>query len=128
MSKAITVFYDGKCGLCSKEINHYKKIAPDGLFVWQDITSSADGLNKHGITLAEGLKFLHTVSHDGQVHVGLDSFILIWRQLSRWRILAEFVSLPLIRQTAELCYCLFASWRFRRIEHCKLALKNEDAS
>ena len=26
----VTVFYDGKCGLCSKEINHYKKIAPTG--------------------------------------------------------------------------------------------------
>ena len=25
-----TVFYDGKCGLCSKEIDHYKKIAPQG--------------------------------------------------------------------------------------------------
>ena len=27
-----TVFYDGKCGLCSKEINHYKKIAPNGKY------------------------------------------------------------------------------------------------
>ena len=26
----VTVFYDGKCGLRSKEINHYKKIAPTG--------------------------------------------------------------------------------------------------
>ena len=34
----ITVFYDGKCGLCSKEINHYIKIAPEGIFNWQDIT------------------------------------------------------------------------------------------
>ena len=37
-NRLITVFYDGKCGLCSKEINHYKKIAPQGIFNWQDIT------------------------------------------------------------------------------------------
>ena len=37
----ITVFYDGKCGLCSKEINHYRKVAPSGIFSWQDITESA---------------------------------------------------------------------------------------
>ena len=28
-----TVFYDGKCGLCSKEINHYMKIAPKGRII-----------------------------------------------------------------------------------------------
>ena len=28
----IKVFYDGKCGLCSKEINHYRKIAGAGIF------------------------------------------------------------------------------------------------
>ena len=42
----ITVLYDGKCGLCRKEINHYRKIAPDNIFDWQDITESADDLKK----------------------------------------------------------------------------------
>ena len=30
--KLTKVFYDGKCGLCSKEINYYKKISPDNIF------------------------------------------------------------------------------------------------
>jgi len=38
----ITVFYDGQCGLCLKEINHYKKIAPPNIFEWKDITLSAN--------------------------------------------------------------------------------------
>ena len=29
--KLTKVFYDGKCGLCSKEINYYKRIAPKNL-------------------------------------------------------------------------------------------------
>lgn len=49
----ITVFYDGKCGLCSKEINYYRKIAPNDIFDWQDITKSADELKKEGISLTE---------------------------------------------------------------------------
>ena len=49
-SKLITVFYDGKCGLCNKEIDHYRKISPVGIFHWQDITKSNNAdLTKAGI-------------------------------------------------------------------------------
>ena len=29
----ITVFYDGKCGLCRREIAHYMRIAPAGIYM-----------------------------------------------------------------------------------------------
>lgn len=122
----ITVFYDGKCGLCSKEINYYRKIAPSGIFDWQDITESAGDLNKEGISLAEGLKLLHAKDNNGKMHVGVDAFILIWRQLRHWRILAILVSLPLIKQIANLIYRVFANWRFKRLTHCQLAAENKD--
>ena len=32
-------FFDGKCGLCSKEISYYQGIAPVGIFVWKDIAN-----------------------------------------------------------------------------------------
>lgn len=121
----ITVFYDGKCGLCSKEINHYRKIAPNGTFDWQDITEYADDLKKEGISLSAGLKFLHAKDEEGLVHVGVDAFILIWKQLKRWRVLAVFIGLPIIRQIVNILYRYFASWRFKRLEHCQLAAKQE---
>ena len=121
----ITVFYDGKCGLCSKEINHYRKIAPAGIFDWQDITKSAVELEKEGVTLAEGLKLLHAKDADQQLHVGVDAFILIWKQLKRWRLLALLVSLPIVRQLSNLAYRTFANWRFGRLEHCRLAAKED---
>lgn len=124
----ITVFYDGKCGLCSKEINHYRKIAPAGIFDWQDITDSSDDLKTEGISLSEGLKLLHAKDDKGQMHVGVDAFILIWKQLKRWRVLAFFVGLPIIRQIANAAYRAFASWRFKRLEHCQLAAKQEKSS
>ena len=119
----ITVFYDGKCGLCSKEINHYRKIAPNGVFYWQDITECTDDLKKEGISLSEGLKLLHVKDEEGLMHVGVDAFILIWKQLKRWRILAIFVELPLIRQITNVLYYYFASLRFKRLKHCQLAAK-----
>ncbi len=122
----ITVFYDGKCGLCSKEINHYKKIAPKGVFDWQDITESTEALTPYGITLAEGLKYLHVRDEKGAMHIGVDAFILIWRQLARWRVVAFFVALPLIHPLAKLAYRAFANQRFNRLEHCQLAAKQDD--
>ncbi|MDG1287980.1 MAG: DUF393 domain-containing protein [Rickettsiales bacterium] len=121
----IAVFYDGKCGLCSKEIRHYRAIAPDGIFDWQDITESVKFLTEHGVSLSEGLKQLHAIDDNGQLHVGVDAFILIWKQLKRWRILAALVSLPIIRQIANAVYKLFANVRFKRLAHCQLAMKEE---
>lgn len=121
----ITVFFDGKCGLCSKEINYYRKIAPDGIFIWHDITKSADDLKANGISLSQGLKLLHTKDIDGKFYVGVDSFILIWKQLKRWRLLAIFVSLPIIKQIINFAYKIFANWRFKRLKHCQLAEKQD---
>ena len=121
----ITVFYDGKCGLCSREINHYRKIAPAGIFSWKDITESVDELEQEGISLAQGLKLLHAKDERQQLHVGVDAFILIWKQLDRWRVLAILVSLPGIRQISNLAYCTFANWRFDRLEHCRVAAKQD---
>ncbi len=121
----ITVFYDGKCGLCSKEINHYRKVAPEGVFDWQDITTTADDLQKQGISVSEGLKLLHAVDNNDRLHVGVDAFILIWQHLRRWKALAFIVSLPIIRQIVNVAYRTFANWRFKRLKHCQIAEKQE---
>jgi len=121
----IKVFYDGKCGLCLKEINYYRKIAPVGVFDWQDITESDDDLKKEGVSLSEGLKLLHAKDEQGLVHIGVDAFILIWKQLKWWHILAVFVGLPIIYQITSALYRYFANWRFKRLKHCQLAEKQD---
>ena len=46
----ITVFYDGQCGLCRREIDYYRRIAPSGLFDWVDIAGNAMPLAPFGIS------------------------------------------------------------------------------
>jgi predicted DCC family thiol-disulfide oxidoreductase YuxK len=122
----IKVFYDAKCGLCSKEINHYKKIAPTGIFEWIDVNKSSTLLIKEGLTLEDTLKLLHAKDNSGKFHIGVNAFILIWQHLKRWRILATIVSLPIIRQTANIVYKIFANWRFKRINYCDTNFKNKE--
>lgn len=122
----ITVYYDGKCGICAKEIRYYKRIAPENTFVWQDLTEISQGFIEKGYKLSEGLKSLHAEDATGQMHKGVDAFILIWKQLKYWNVLAFFVALPVIKQIAKFTYKMFAKWRFANLKHCQLALANED--
>jgi len=121
----ITVFYDGKCNLCSKEINHYKEISPEGVFNWQDITISDNELKNANISLVEGLKILHAMDENGQIHKGVDASILMWKALGKWRFLAYVISLPLVYQVTKLAYRIFAHYRFKNLSHCQMAARNE---
>lgn len=116
----ISVFYDGKCGLCRREIEHYKNVAPRDIFDWVDITIDPSCVQKIGICYADGLKLLHALDAQGRLHIGVDAFVLIWRQIPCWRILAAIVASPLIRPVANGTYRMFATWRFNRLSHCQI--------
>lgn len=116
----IKVFYDGKCGLCSKEIRYYKRVAPENIFEWIDITTSTDTLVNENLEYNDTLKLLHIRDNEGNLFIGLDSFILIWQQLKYWKILATIVSLPIIKQISNTVYKAFANWRFKRLSYCKI--------
>ena len=111
----ITVFYDGKCGLCRREIEHYKRIAREGVFEWVDITVTPMPFRALGYTVASGLKALHVRDGTGIMHIGVDGFIIIWRALPRWRLLAMLISLPIIRPLVRRVYAAFAAWRFKKL-------------
>lgn len=117
------VYYDGQCGLCRREIDYYKKIAPHGLFDWIDVTRDASSLEGLGVTYVQALKLLHVVDDQGCLHIGVDAFIQIWRQIPYWTLLAKITGLPVIYPLAKWAYRLFAQWRFARLDHCQIALR-----
>lgn len=121
----ISVYYDGKCGLCAKEIAYYTKIAPSHVFRWVDITVCSRELKEEGISLSDGLKLLHVKDKLGKFHVGVDAFVCMWRALPRWRYLAYVVSLPGVNYIANIVYHCFANWRFKRLAHCQLNQRDQ---
>jgi predicted DCC family thiol-disulfide oxidoreductase YuxK len=121
----ITVYYDGICGVCSREINYYKKIAGCNKFIWLDITKSPKKLEAYGYSLEQGLKELHAKDEKDKFYIGVDAFILIWKNLPYWKLLSKVVSLPIFYQIAKFAYSKFANYRFNNLEHCNLS-KNSD--
>jgi predicted DCC family thiol-disulfide oxidoreductase YuxK len=118
----ITVFYDGKCGLCRREINYYMRIAPVGVFKWVDITVMPEPFVELGYTINEGLKALHVRDAGGAMHIAVDGFIVIWQQLPRWHFLAKIAKLPIIHFVASKLYHLFAAWRFKKLGYASCGL------
>ncbi len=121
----VTVYYDGKCGLCRKEISYYKKIAADGQFVWSDIAHDVRPLSLLGVSQMDALRRLHATDSKGKLHIGVNAFILIWQQLPAWRLLAMLVDIPVLRHMAAMLYNAFADYRFARLKHCKPTVNEE---
>ena len=117
----ITVYYDGKCNLCSKEINYYKKICDENKFSWNDIANHPKELKKIKVTQSEALMYLHAMDKNGNLHVGVDAFILIWKNLRFWKYLSYIISLPIVKQVANLFYKSFAKYRFYNLKHCLIS-------
>ena len=119
----LTVYYDGKCGLCRREIEYYKRVAPPGEFLWKDIANDPNSLAELDVSQADALRRLHARDAAGNVYVGVAAFIAIWQVLNYWKYLALIFKLPLLRAIASVVYDRFADYRFSRLTHCQLASK-----
>ena len=120
----IKVFYDGKCGMCSREIRHYMKISPRNTFIWRDIANEPQHLKEINVSQINALKRLHVIDQDGKIQIGVDAFIAIWRKIPRWRLLAFLCAMPGIKFTLGVLYNRFADWKFARSTHCQLTRQN----
>ncbi|MGA1695897.1 MAG: thiol-disulfide oxidoreductase DCC family protein, partial [Arenicellales bacterium] len=85
----ISIFFDGKCSLCRREIRHYQKVAPPDTFRWVDVTSNPLVLEELGISQVQALRALHARTEAGVVSTGVDAFIVLWGALPRWRFRAR---------------------------------------
>lgn len=121
----ITVFYDDQCGLCRKEIAVYQNQDKHGLFNWQRLSETTFDPNEQRFDLVQALERLHVINHQGDVKIGVDAFIVIWNQLPYWKFLGFFASVAPVKWFLNLVYDQFAKRRFKRLDHCQLALAEQ---
>ena len=118
------VLFDGKCGLCNKEIRYYQSIAPKEKFKWVDITVPKNLACYPSINLRDALMNLHVV--DGKsIKSGVDAFTCIWSELGYFKLLGFIIRLPIIYQLACILYRLFANYRFKKLSHCQVVDKQK---
>ncbi|MFN8792525.1 MAG: thiol-disulfide oxidoreductase DCC family protein [Bdellovibrionales bacterium] len=106
-----TVFYDGLCHLCSREINHYRRMKGSDHLDFVDITLADFQANVWGLEPHKVHQHLHVVDSQGRLHTGVAAFIAIWTELPGLRWLVPLASSKPLRWVLDVGYSIFAKIR-----------------
>ena len=109
---SLTVFYDGACGVCSKEMRHYRKVA-DQQVRFVDIAAVDFSAGSYGRSDADFQRELHVCDADGHFYTGVEAFRKLWDALPSpfYPLLSSTVGLPGVNLVARTGYSIFARYR-----------------
>ena len=110
----IKVLFNDSCSVCSKEINHYKSLDND--INWIDINDLEVSKRISGKSHEQLIRRLHVIK-DGEVYAGTKAFIIMWRNIPKYKWLGNFVALPLVYQISVVAYEIIALFLFIKNRH-----------
>ncbi|MEL6265968.1 MAG: DUF393 domain-containing protein [Pseudomonadota bacterium] len=109
---AATVYYDGACPVCSREIATYRGMQGGGEIAWIDVADPASADRLPPGTDRDRLLARFTVeTRDGRQIDGARGFAALWRALPRMRRLGRLLDSPPVAAVAELGYRGFLALR-----------------
>lgn len=108
----VTVYFDGDCPVCSREIRWYRGCRGAESVAWvnlcDDAFAPAGDLDRE-----VALRELHVRRADGSIATGVNAFIELWRELPGWRWLARLAARRGANRVLRSGYGLFLRWRNR---------------
>ena len=109
-----TLYYDGQCPLCLREVRLLEQIANEHLQL----------INLHEVPATPGepgqlamLRNLHLRTSGGEWLTGVDATVRAWSH-TRWGFLFRALRLPFIGPLADTAYRYWARVRFQRLYGC----------
>jgi predicted DCC family thiol-disulfide oxidoreductase YuxK len=110
-----TVYYDGACPICRREIAHYRSLAGADRIAWVDVSACPQEALGPGLTREAALARMHVRAEDGSLVSGARAFATLWAALPGFRLLGRLVGSRAVAPIAELAYRLFLllrrAWR-----------------
>ena len=96
---ALTIYYDGSCPLCQREIAFYRRNPASHALAWVDVSQPA--VLGAGLDCAQAMARFHVRTADGQLFDGAAAFSQLWRRLPGWRLLGWVLAMPPISWLGE---------------------------
>lgn len=111
-STPITVYFDGYCPICSREVAGYRRLATRHPVDWRDLAGAEDVLAGESFDLTAALTLLHVRDGDGRLQRGLDAHLCLWAALPGWhRLVWPIRHVPGLRPLLQRVYLLFTRYR-----------------
>ena len=107
---ALTVYYDGACPLCRREVALYRRLDRHGRIAWDDV-SRPDAEPGCGLTREAALQRFHARHPDGRLESGAAAFVAVWRQLPGFSRAAPLAAWPPVLRLLEGAYRNFLKIR-----------------
>lgn len=104
VSPQLTVFFDGACPLCRREIGFYRGLEGAGRIEWIDVSAGNAGSVAPGLCRKEALERFHVRLSDGRLESGARGFAELWAALPAFRWLGVIARLPVISFILETAY------------------------
>ncbi|EHK57317.1 thiol-disulfide oxidoreductase DCC family protein [Allomesorhizobium alhagi] len=119
---ALTVWYNTRCPVCDAGISRQKRrligAVKAGRIAFRDINLEPAALAAHGASLENIRRRLHAIDADGNLLVGADVAIAIWRLMPGEGWLASLAGNPLLLPATRFAYDRFAdllyAWNRRK--------------
>ena len=100
------VYFNNSCKICKAEIDLYKKEEVSEIN-WVDITNNKQAKIETKKNFKELLRRLH-VEKNGEIFSGAKAFLLVWKNIPKYKFLYKIFSLPIIFQIFSVGYEIIA--------------------
>lgn len=110
-----TVYFDGDCPVCAREIEMYRRQPGAGTVQWVNVAQCEATALGAGLTRAAAMARLHVRRADGNLVSGARAFTELWSALPRWawagRLLGGGPGLWLLEAGYRVFLVARRSWR-----------------
>lgn len=105
----ISVFYDGSCPLCVREIGFLQRSFKDETVNWQNIASeNLDGAAEEnvapGLSRQQAMKRFHIRNELGEIVSGAGAFLTVWKLHPKFGRVANLLNRPFILWILDRLY------------------------
>jgi demethoxyubiquinone hydroxylase (CLK1/Coq7/Cat5 family) len=101
---ALTVYYDGACPVCTREIGVYRRQRGAAAVRWVDASACEAGALGPGLDRERALARLHVRRADGTLVDGAGAFAAMWRALPAWSMLGRVAGAAPVRRVLDVAY------------------------
>ena len=107
LAPLLTVYYDGACPVCSREIELYRRQAGSELCLWVDASSCPESALGLGLSRDTALKRFHIRRSDGVLVDGIQGFAALWRVLPRFAWAGRIAAVRPVARLLDVAYAVF---------------------